>query len=132
MPKMWRGPSADLKAATSHPIYDRVARRAAKQGIFFYDEDVESGCTILVRTVERAGGRCGTWFWHDLGRVSGHDPIFVMLWASHAYTDVDQELFALHQEYLVGQIEKLVDDDLHSIGRDLPRAVDEFLAIFDE
>jgi hypothetical protein len=124
MTRMWRGPSERLKAAEADPLWALIHRRNGRLGVAC-NVDNQSHTAFFYR-VEQAGGRCGTWFQYDLGRVEGPDPMFNVLWGSHDFTTPDAELFDLHHRYLL-QLADEVADQIHLLDVKLVKACDQFL-----
>ena len=122
MTRMWRGPCADLKSASTDPLWAAIHRRNGRLGI---------SCNVALdgRSAEffRIEKRGGDFYQFDLGRVEGGDPMFTVLHGSHEFTPLDPELIELHHAYIERQAEQIVADS-RLIAQKLEAAADEFLA----
>jgi hypothetical protein len=121
MARMWRGPSAAMKAAESDPLWASLHRRNACLGIFCNVTNDGRLASFYTISNQRGGP-----FQHDLGESSGDDPMLTVLHGSHTFTPFDAELMRLHHAYLERMSESIVLDG-HSITRKLAQAVDAFV-----
>lgn len=126
MARMWRGPNADQKRAASDPLHGAIARRCGRLGIFF-QTDSETGRHAEVYTISTPGGRCGTYFRHDIGEAHGPDPWATALHVALEFTPFDADLMAQYHAYLDRKLGE-IESDCHLLDVRLGGALDELLA----
>lgn len=120
MARMWRGPSAEMKAAEADPLWAKLHRRNGRLGIFC---DVDNAGRIA--SFFRVAQQRGEFYRHELGVVEGADPMLSVLRGSHEFTPLDGDLIQLHHAYLERLAEDIVLDG-NSVVSKLGQAVDAF------
>lgn len=121
MTRLWRGPSAELKATSSDPLWAAIHRRGGRLNVACHVEhDGRSATFFRIEKVR------GDFLQFDLGRVQGRDPYSTVLEGYRRFTPLDTELLQQNHSYVERLAENVVLDG-NSLVRKLGRAVDQFV-----
>jgi hypothetical protein len=118
--RMWRGPCEALKSAEADPLWAKLHRRNGRLGVFCNVDQAGRQASFFSISKHR-----GEFYQHDLGDVTGADPMLTVLRGAHKFTPLDGDLIQLHHAYLERLAEDIVLDG-GSIVTKLGQAVDAF------
>lgn len=108
MPKMWKGPCAELKADYDDLLARRLHRRASRLLIAYYAS--HDGRSAEVHRIEK---RAGEWYMVPLGTAYGDDVPNLWLNIHLQYTPFDAELFEIGSAMILRRSEDIVLDCRH-------------------
>lgn len=105
MPKIWRGPCAELIADSARHLSNRLHRRASRYAIS-YTPALDGRSAEVSRIEQRRDG----WYAVPLGATHGQDVLNLWLNIALEHTPFDAELAEIMFEAVLTRAESLADD----------------------